>query len=757
MTRHHPSRSRRLLRLIAAAGCMMLLALVVRAGEPEFPATDEQSAAGVTMQELGALFRRHCVRVHIHGKSASGKFPTVGEFNNDITNERPTLVGGYWWDDSHVVIEDPVIHDRYIRQIEVALPDSDVLYPARVAGRFVRLPAILLEVLPGPDGKMPKATPLRFEDGDIEEAIVLSYGWEAGEWRIKADAGIAASAVSDAGLETVEFSSHGVFIDEDGLALGLAFGDKAFLEEDIPYWYGRELPYSLFLGKEETDEAAQKLRSRLADSVLETRFRIRIRIDDEEGEEEDDWSLDLQDGQLRGGDAEVRAPGILVGRRHLLVPVSLPHAGIARIEDITVVTADERELSARFAGALRNYMVVLVEVEEDLPTESLPPGFTLLNPLAAKDVVAEKIPPRPYMEYFQRWHVDYSLGRRREQNDYDRWVGSFRGYRGDTVVLTRTNESDGSLAFDNAGNLVAVALTPRLMRSTDRSFLGRGPGDATPGFRPLDFLASVLALPEAIDPSLVPVEEERGQRLIDLGVEFQPLDRNSSRLFNAARETRGGHIGLLVTHVYPGSIADKIGLREHDVLLRLLVEGRKEPMELRSSGYAFGGAFDMGDFGSESYQSFMRYMPAPWPSRENVVSTLLTAVGAGRSVTLDYLREGEQRKADFVTGYFEADYRSARKERFTALGLTVKPITYEVARYFNRPEASGVIVSKVEVGGKSSVAGLGNFLLITHVDGRAIAGVDDFRAAVKPFEEGESASVELTVEGYGKTRLAKIE
>lgn len=717
-------------------------------GTGTHPATPERGEGeeDIAFAELAEAFRDHCVRVYIHGKSHEGNTPTVGEFGEDIRYERPTPVGGYWWDERHVVIADPVLQDYYIRSIEISLPGSEKRYPARVAGRFLKLEAILLKVEPDADGTLPEAVPLQFVDGDVEEAITLSYGWASGEWRVSADSGLGTSSLSDSGRETADLGGQGVLVSADGEALGLSFGDEVLVNGEEAYWSGAGLGGSPFYAAEDREKADEALRAQLSGTVLEASFRIRIKVEDEE--EEEDWALEMDDGLLGDGAAEVRAAALVVGEHHLLVPVSLPPAGIARIEDIAVVAPDGTTLQAEFVGALREYMAVLLETREALPVDNLPTGFADLNPLG-KATAADNEDGPGHSGYIQRWRVDYGLGRRREVGDYDRWIGTFRGYRDDPVVLTRTNEGDGALAFDREGRLVAVALTPRLLRSGVD-----GIGSASAGFRPLAFVSRRLRAEDAFDSALRPVAEEQGQRLIDLGVEFQALDSNTARLFHAARETRGGKIGLLVTHVYPGTMADKMGLREHDVLLRLFVEGRNEPMELRSSGYSFG--FDI-DMSSEAFQNLMRYLPPPWPGRDNVVSTLLTGAGAGRKAALEYLRDGTLERAEFDTGYFEPDYRNARRERFPLLGITVKPITYEVARYFSRPENTGVIVSRVEEGSKGSVAGLHHYLLITHVDGMPVSGIEDFRTRVEPFESGDSRSVELTVEGFGKTRLVKIE
>lgn len=706
----------------------------------------------IDLPDLVAAFRKHCVRVYIQGKTHEGKPPAVGDFAADIGNERPTPVGGYWWDDRHVVIEDIGIQDQFIHSVEIGLPFTDHRYPARIAGRFVKLQAILLEVLPGEEGVMPQSFPLEFVDGDIEEAGLLSYLWEDGDWRIKADVGLGASAISDSGVETVELTGPGVFVDETGAALGLAFGSKVTLDAETDYWRGRELAYTPVLAAAEAAAKTADLRSRLAQGVLETRFRLRVKVEEDEDQ---DWMLEIdEDGKSV---AEVRAAGLVTGPRHLLVPLTLTAEGIARIEEIEVVGEDGKIVPASYAGTFRDYMAVLVETASDLPDDRLPPGFAMLNPFLVPEEAFEPAASgsgRPEMEYMQRWHVDYALGRRRERADGDRWMGTFRGYRGDVTVLTLTNEEDGGLAFDVRGRLAAVALTPRILSARGRDGSRR---KGSPGFKPLDFLHAKFQGSDVFDPTIAPVAEEQGRRLVDFGVEYQGLDADTARLFSAAAATRGGRIGLLVTHVYPGSLAEKAGIREHDVLLRLRFQDRNEPSELRAERGGGGNLFEFDDMSADSIQQALAFMPPPWPGRDNVLSNLLTAAGIDRRVEVEYLREGEPARASFVTVYAEADYRNVRKERFANLGLTVKPITFEVARYFRRENNSGVIISKAEEGGRGSVAGLHQYLLITHVDGAAVEGMDDFRAKTRRFEEGGAPSVELTVEGFGKTRLVKIE
>ncbi|MCD7895424.1 MAG: hypothetical protein LUG50_01980 [Planctomycetaceae bacterium] len=711
--------------------------------------------------DVAAAFRPSCVRIAVYTRPHDGTLPPVGDYRTDLRYERPTLIGGYWWNDTHVIIPDDGLQDQYIDYMEIQTTEGGPRYDAVVVGRFVLLQAVLLEVLPDENGRLPDSRPLAFADGDPEDGITVKYVWDEGEWRLRIGSGVGGIAFSDDGLETLDADNSGVVLNSDLKPIGLAFGDRVGAGDNAGYWNGADVAFARLWSWEEAREREVALRRDLTGAVLESCFGLRIRVEDDDADDPNAYPMGVEDEANPHGPSEIRAPALVVGKRHLLVPLPLSAEGIAKIETIAVVLPDGREVDATFAGALRDYMAVVLEVDAVLPTESVPPGFGLLNPLAAPD---RRVKPeargrelRPLLQLFQRWHIDFSLGRRRERVDFDRWLGTHRGYRGDTIVTTWTNESDGALAFDIDGDLVAVALTPRIKRSSAANGDIMDKPTAISGFRPIDVLHTALLADNAFDPTLRPIAEEQGRRLIDLGVEFQSLDQNTARLFKAVRETRGGRIGLLVTHIYPGSVADEIGLREEDILLRLNVEGERQSIELRSSDFYFNDLVDDSDMSPEMLRMRFQYLPPPWPNRENVVSTLLTAFGPGRNATLTYLRDGVEMTADFTTAYFEPDYRSAKREKFPALGLTAKPITFEVARYFGLNDKNGVIISKVEDGGKASVAGLHRYLIITQVNGRPVTDLDDFAEKVRSVEDGSAPSVELTVAGFGKTRLVKLE
>jgi serine protease Do len=82
---------------------------------------------------------------------------------------------------------------------------------------------------------------------------------------------------------------------------------------------------------------------------------------------------------------------------------------------------------------------------------------------------------------------------------------------------------------------------------------------------------------------------------------------------------------------------------------------------------------------------------------------------------------------EFTVTPSPAHYQSANKFKSDALGLTVKDLTYEVRHYLQRAEDQpGVVVSKLEPGGKASIAGIKPYELVTHVNDQPVSSVADF-------------------------------
>ena len=135
----------------------------------------------------------------------------------------------------------------------------------------------------------------------------------------------------------------------------------------------------------------------------------------------------------------------------------------------------------------------------------------------------------------------------------------------------------------------------------------------------------------------------------------------------------------------------------------------------------------------------------------------LTDLGFGKPFTAELARGGEIVKKDFAVAESPPHYDSARRYKSPeAVGLTVRNLTFEVRRYFQKkPDDPGVIVSKVEPGSKAGVGGVRPFELITDVNDQPVSDVKAFEKLVKKsMEAGEE--IRLSVKRMHKGRVVKL-
>jgi len=103
-----------------------------------------------------------------------------------------------------------------------------------------------------------------------------------------------------------------------------------------------------------------------------------------------------------------------------------------------------------------------------------------------------------------------------------------------------------------------------------------------------------------------------------------------------------------------------------------------------------------------------------------------------------------------------AHYNSARRHKDEATGLTVRNMTYEVRRYFQKtPEDPGVLISMVEPGSKASVAGIKPFEIITAVNDQPVHDVREFQKLITGGGELRLAVKRMTQGRVVKIRLAE--
>jgi serine protease Do len=185
-----------------------------------------------------------------------------------------------------------------------------------------------------------------------------------------------------------------------------------------------------------------------------------------------------------------------------------------------------------------------------------------------------------------------------------------------------------------------------------------------------------------------------------LGVAVQNLTPDLARSFGLEGQAKG----VLVSHVEPGSPAEKGGLKGGDVIVRF---GDKDVAEAQAL-------------------------------RELVADTKV-----GTEVKLQILRDGKEQALAVRVG--EARPSSPAPRVPTAksstdgtahpFGFTVQELTPELAKRYGHTEAKGVIISEVQPGSIAYLGGLRPGALVVEANRKKVGSVTEFQEALKEARE----------------------
>ena len=413
---------------------------------------------------------------------------------------------------------------------------------------------------------------------------------------------------------------------------------------------------------------------------------------------------------------EINTLAVITGSKQALVLANINQKATARIERIIIYTDSGQQIKTTFAGTLSDYGALVVDLEEEL-TDSI------------------KFAPKNILEYRRALLSCASItvrGRKRIVYFNHRRISGYKVGWHNQVYPQLPNEQEGTFLFDEKGNLVAMPIARRMKVQQDRWYR-----DDEKPLTSVTYLSSVLAdLANNIDSSNVPLTEAQENRLAWLGIEMQALDKELARINNVSDQTNDGQKGGLVSYVYPDSPAAKAGIQPGMVLIRLYVEDRAKPIEIEiRDRMSFMGDFpwDQLDMIPDEY---LDNIPQPWGGAENRFTRSLTDIGFGKKFIAEFSSNGEIFKKDFTVVESPPHYDSAKRFKSAALGMTVRDMTYEVRRYFQRlPDDPGVIVSKVESGEKAAVSGIKPYEIVIQVNGEMVNSVDNFKRLVMDQQE----------------------
>lgn len=553
----------------------------------------------------------------------------------------------------------------------------------------------------------------------------------------------------------------GVICNGQGQPVGVTSQDQIDLGPTGPIWQGKDILADAGISAQEQKQLEEKLEREFAKNIYEVTITFRP---EPKEEEEIDFGGRFSFAGRRSGRSSGRDQlvyGLGFAQTKVLVPDALPQETVAGIDTITI-KVDDKQVPARFGGVLKECSAMVIELQQG----TLPRVVTF----SANGALARTEP---------FWAVSVrELAGMDVLVQYSRWVNKTQGYADKWYPVVERSLRLGSWLLDRQGKL--VGFYGRARHEHDRLapyLLGNRYGrtysmESTEWMAHMSlqenrrlFEAAELAqmlgnLPASYDQHIRHLSKDEQKRRVWLGVEYTRLSKEMVKQMGLRSQTKDGRIGLMINRVYAGSPAAKLGLVEGDVLLKIGVPEAPWPIELTPGE---GERFDVPDFDEQDipkeFEAMGLRMPRsrPWPSRDNSLTRMLADIGAGTSVKLSYIHAGETMEKEFVIEQAPRDMLSAAKYKNEKLGLTVKDLTYEVRAALRlREDEAGVIVSQIEQGTPAAMARINAYELIRAVDGVQVENVEVFERLIAEAQQANKASVRLTVEWMGKTRLADL-
>ncbi|MBI4529968.1 MAG: DegQ family serine endoprotease [Candidatus Latescibacteria bacterium] len=186
-----------------------------------------------------------------------------------------------------------------------------------------------------------------------------------------------------------------------------------------------------------------------------------------------------------------------------------------------------------------------------------------------------------------------------------------------------------------------------------------------------------------------------------LGIQMQNVNEELAEALNLSKP-----VGVFVPEVVEGSPAERAGVKEKDVILKV------DDQEV---------------------------------NRPNQVQALIFEKRPGDKITLTLIRQGREKQLDVVLGEREGGQvrlasttRKRPSSQAEALGITVQELTDELAEELRYRNDEGVVVSDVERYSPASRVGIRRGDLIMEIDNKPVTSVRDFAEITAGLQQGRS-------------------
>lgn len=179
-----------------------------------------------------------------------------------------------------------------------------------------------------------------------------------------------------------------------------------------------------------------------------------------------------------------------------------------------------------------------------------------------------------------------------------------------------------------------------------------------------------------------------------LGFTMQPVDKDLAQAFGVGKAD-----GALIIEILKGSPADKAGLKQGDIILKLNNAPVKNIASLRNT---------------------------------------IALTKPGTAVSLDVLRDGNPQRISAEIGTFPStSTKASLAQSVDKYGFAVENLTDELAKKYNYTSDNGVVISKVNPGSPAAWAGLRVGSLILSVNKQDVKSIDDYDRILTAAEKGK--------------------
>jgi len=669
-------------------------------------------------KKISERFSKSFVKIYYYLKFSDGEMPKIAEKESwDIESKIPVEVSGFLVEDNKVLSCDLKIDKKFIDKIEIVFKNEK--RSANISGYALDKNAIELTL----KKSFKYAKPLNFNGNPKVMAYKTWYYENDGLWRIKTlpISQNNPTYIPSLNANYIKSESNSIILDDKYNPIIITIRDEFSAN---PEWLQSPKNWE-FINTEQFDEKLKKIEEQ-SKTICKVFLKFRKK---EKRAGYDRWSID--DDKII---TELDAHGIIYDTNKVLVLGSLDNEETARLEEINVsITGYDKILQGKFKVSLKKIGGFLIELPEKLEK-----GYvTKFSKENIKSYNNEPI-----------FTVDVKLSKdKTKYTALNSWITAYEQGIDNCFKVDIKRKTDNTFLFNKRNELIAMPINIRSIKSRNNWYTTDKKYELLPVSYLLPYFMEETA--QYIDVANVPLSENSEQQMGWLGIELQPLTEKFAKVYGVSNIDDYDEYGGLVTFVYKNSDADKQNIKIGDMLLNIYPNAteQKIKIELKKKDIFFHWD-DLDDIYESDYES----LPIPWDPICNNFNKSLKSIGWGNKFRIELFRKGKIISKEFIVKKAPLHFEISEKYKRKSLGVTIKNITFEVKRYYKRKDSDlGVLITKIELGSKVSVAGIKPYELITHIDGKKINSINDFKLNIK-----DKTEIEVTVVKLGVSRIVKI-